>query len=399
LRYGAPVLLTASNDLVIFPSTGASATLDYSIWKFAVASTTWEQLTDTFTDKIWGYSQAPPNPSANPLYILSQTIAGAYQVSSVDPTSFTVTNVASSTEMLPILGISTAALSDTFFIFGGADANESTHNDIYLYKKGSTNITLETPTNSSNRPVGRAYAAAVGYKNGFFVHGGIDRITSFSVLSDLWYYDLGLKSWKFIANVFPAAIHTGVISYLNSDTNNELLFFFGGIISSSNNSSFVPSNTTVKVDLSAGNAVEFLELTSLPSPRSYPSMSAVGNRVFLYGGQAAETNYGDVWQLVNEQFCKSAGGCSKCLGYSGCGFCSSNSQPFQCVAGNSTNVYILGTCSSSTTLLSSCPTEELLPLWAIIVIAVGGGLLVIAVIVFAVTKFCGRRPEYSSIES
>jgi hypothetical protein len=402
MRAGAPVLLTAANDsLIVYPSgfINSREIADPTIWQFVFASRSWKQLDQNFTDTICGWSQGSPAPSANPLYIYSQTQKNSTQflhVSSVDPTTHTLTRVANSS-MLPCTGVSTAVISDRFFIFGGQDPVQANvvKNDIFVYKKGSMNISLEVPLNSSNRPVARAYAAMVGYGNGFFMHGGIT--ANATILSDLWFYDSDKKAWNFIVNAVPVAFHRAVISYLDSDANNELLFLFGGV----NSTILSFSNAVIKIDLSDGNKLQILTgaLTSLPSPRALTSLSSAGNRVFLYGGVVEEQELGDVWQFVNEFYCKSASDdCETCVGYTGCSYCTTNSQPFNCVAGNQTAVYVKGTCSASTTIVSSLDTcPEGFPSWAIALIVIGGVVL-IGIIVFAIMKLrSGRSSEYSSL--
>jgi len=136
----------------------------------------------------------------------------------------------------------------------------------------------------------------------------------------------------------------------------------------------------------------YLSIDTRP-PRQRASATAAGNRLFIYGGEEspALSADGQVYQLVLEKNCYNFS-CSDCFQHSECGWCSNSA----CFAGVGGKPYAPQACSGEVALDSGVCEQGGFPDWAIALI-VFGGVILVAIIVFAILKLRGRRKGYSRV--
>jgi len=284
-------------------------------------------------------------------------------------------------------GLSIAANpSGKVYIFGGKS------NNVWVVDTSASPVTLMS-LNATNPPEPRKYAALVGYGNGFFLHGGM--VGNNSALSaEVWQFSTDAdnkNTWTYVASTtFSASGHSAVVSILPGANNT---IYFAGLT----------EDFVMAYDIT--HNVTYRPITSMmkPDARSYSSIAAAGNRIFITGGQSESANmtryYNDGYQLVNEKYCYSQSECDACVSNDGCSWCSSpiaSANPYNCVAGNGTRTFISGTCAADNVMkmLEHCP--ELFPSWAIALIVIGG-VVIIGVIVFGIMKLRGTKSGYDPV--
>jgi len=312
------------------------------------------------------------------------------------------TNIVTNASMAPVNYTSkvSGCASDvnSFYTFGGISGNIC-HNHVYQYQQiGKTWSILPPNGDNTDIPNGRIGASVSLYQNELIVFGGYCPPLNVPPAEGIVYryhYTSTPPTWTMDNSVGGGVVPPLGLRYHSANIVDKYLYIFGGI--SGNTLPGISHNDTYQYDLTTMEWVKLNISGKGPSPRLDLSSLVQSNRIIFFGGKLPEepVALNDSYQLVLELYCLGKK-CVDCVAAYSCGWCNSNSDGFQCIAGNSTSYVKQGACGRDLSNdIYQCP-EEGLPSWAIALIVIGG-VVVIGVIVFAIMKMRSQRQEYDPL--
>ena len=186
--------------------------------------------------------------------------------------------------------ICATAYGTKIYIFGWGYTNNS-FNKIQEYDTITNTVTVKTATCNPNANG----ATAITYKDYIYIFGGLGN-SSTSYYNTIWRYDPINDIFTQISSPSPTLSSNSVKSGLIAA--NDKIYIVG---TSSYSSLIMTGNTTIQeYDVAANTCVK--SATTLQKAYGSFGSAAVGNKLYLFGGQSYSTSYGSVGTNIIQVF-------------------------------------------------------------------------------------------------
>ncbi|KAI9101049.1 hypothetical protein DFS34DRAFT_612998 [Phlyctochytrium arcticum] len=187
-------------------------------------------------------------------------------------------------------------------LFGGASHEAGFSNDVHILNLGSSEWRPGVPKNQNlqKAPPRYEHSAAIIERN----NGSMDLLVMFGagdegLTDDVWTLDLQTYQWTSVTTKgkkpSPRTLHSiGHISTEIAGRRRDRLYVFGGGTSadeavSDSNTYCLDTSTMLWIQVASGTH------SPCPQPRLGHTLTAIGDKVYMYGGMNGDITFDDLW--------------------------------------------------------------------------------------------------------